>query len=473
MEQNIWHCPICGQDFPGDQPPERCPICGAGASVFTKVGASAAQQWRCLVCGQVFEGAEPPVPCPVCGAGRQAFEPQPQEEEPPRQDTDRRFVLIGGGAAGLECAKAIRRRDKTASITLICGEKQAPYNRPALSDALADGLSLAALLLQEPQWYEEQAIRLLTGVCCTEILREQKQVRLDNGETLPYDKLLLAAGSQPFLPLKPQEGAVPLYALRSYEDCLRLTQAAQGAKKVVILGGGILGVEAALALRERGLRVTIAERGPHILTAQADENAAALTADWLNRRGISIRCGVAGEALLPEGLRLNDGSVLEADFVLAAAGVRPQVALAQACGLATDRGVLTDETMVTSDPDIYAAGDCAQFQDRPGGLWSEAAAQGQVAGAQMAGDSQAVYTRPVPAAALEENGLSLFSCGLTRGARLQTLTYEDAFSGVYKRLFLEDGKIVGGILFGDTSQAGQLLNWVASRRQAPASILES
>lgn len=472
MEQNVWHCPVCGQDFPGEQPPERCPICGAGAGVFSKIGAPAAQRWRCLVCGQVFEGAEPPAPCPVCGAGRSAFEPQPPEEETPGRDTNRRFVAIGGGAAGLECVKAIRRRDKTASITLICGENQLPYNRPALSDALADGLSLAALLLQEPQWYEEQNIRLLTGVRCTEILREQKQVRLDNGECLPYDKLLLALGSQPFLPLEPREGAVPLYALRSYEDCLQLAKAAQKAKKAVALGGGILGVEAALALRERGLEITIAERGSHILSVQADETSAALVSDYLNRRGISIRRGVTGETLLPEGLRLDDGSIIEGDFVLAAAGVRPQTALAQSCGLNIERGILVDETMATSDPDIYAAGDCAQFQDRPGGLWSEAAAQGQVAGARMAGDNQAVYTRPIAATALEENGLSLFSCGITRGARLQTLTYEDAFSGVYKRLFLEDGKTVGGILFGDSSQAAQLLSWVSSRRQVPADLLE-
>ncbi len=470
MQGQIWRCPVCGQDFPGERPPERCPVCGAGASVFTSAEAPAPQRWRCLVCGQVFEGAEPPVPCPVCGAGRQAFEPLPPEEESLCQDTDRRFVLIGGGAAGLECAKAIRQRDKTASIVLVCGEKQPPYNRPALSDALADELSLPALLLQEPQWYEEQNIRLLTGICCTEILRRQKQIRLDDGQILDYDKLLLAAGGLPFLPIRPQEGAVPLYTLRTYEDYRRLAQAAQGAKRAVVLGGGILGVEAALALRERGLQTVIAERGPYILAAQADDKAAALVSDYLNRRGISVCCGVTGEALLPEGVRLDDGSVLEADFVLAAAGVRPQTALAQSCGLEIDRGVIVDETMVSSDPDIYAAGDCAQFQDRPGGLWSEAAAQGQVAGAQMAGDRQAVYARPIPAAALEEGGLSLFSCGMIRGARLQTLTYEDPFSGVYKRLFLEDGKTVGGLLFGDVSQTAQLLSWVESRR-APADLL--
>ena len=471
MQEKMWHCPVCGQDFPGEQPPERCPICGAGASVFTPVGAPAARRWRCLVCGQVFEGAEPPAPCPVCGAGRQAFEPLPPEDAVFCQNTDRRFVIVGGGAAGLECAKAIRRRDKTASIALICGESQPPYNRPALSDALADGLSLSALLLQEPQWYEEQKIRLLTGIRCTEILREQKQIRLESGETLAYDKLLLALGSRPFLPLEPQEGAVPLYTLRSYEDCLRLAQAAQKGKRAAVLGGGILGVEAALALRERETQTVVAEMGPHILAAQADDKAAALVADYLERRGIAVRCGVKGQALLPEGVRLDDGSLLEADFVLAAAGVRSQTDLARACGLQIDRGIVVDETMATSDPDIYAAGDCAQFQDRPGGLWSEAAAQGQVAGARMAGDKEAVYARPTPATALEEGGLSLFSCGMIRGARLQTLTYEDAFSGVYKRLFLEGGKTVGGILFGDISQTAQLLSWVSSR-QAPRDILE-
>lgn len=463
MEQKTWHCPVCGQDFTGPEPPSPCPVCGAPASVFTSVEAPKPRQWRCLVCGQVFEGAQPPVPCPVCGAGEQAFVPEGEPDAAFRRDTEEHFVLIGGGAAALECAKAIRGRNHTARITMVCGEPVPPYNRPALSDVLADGLSLQSILLQEEGWYREQAIELLVGVEATAIDRQARRVELSNGSTLTYDKLLLATGSRAFVPVKTGGESMPLFVLRSYADCTRVTEAAQQAANAVVVGGGILGVEAAVALRERGVQVTVVETAPRILAAQADETASALVRRRLESRGIKLRCGVSVQQVSRREVLLSDGSSVDSDFVLVAAGVRSETTLAQACGLEVGRGILVDESLRTSDPAIYAAGDCAEYQGKTGGLWSTATAQGQAAGAHLAGDHDAAYTPLPPATVFEGAGVSLFSCGAVHGARLQSLTYEDGFSGIFKRVLLEDGQTVGVILYGSTDGAGDAIGMVTRR----------
>ncbi len=465
MEQKTWHCPVCGQDFTGPEPPSPCPVCGAPAGVFTSVDAPAPRQWRCLVCGQVFEGPQPPVPCPVCGAGEQAFVPEGAPEAAFRRDTDEHFVLIGGGAASLECAKAIRSRNHTARITMVCGEPELPYNRPALSDVLADGLSLQSILLHEADWYREQHIETLVGVQATAIHRQERRVVLSTGESLTYDKLLLATGSRAFVPVKTGEESMPLYVLRSYGDCSRVAAAAAAHKQAVLVGGGILGIEAAVALCDRGVQVTVVEFAPRILAAQADEAASALVQRRLESRGIAVRCGVSVQQVSRQEVLLSDGSTVDASFVLVAAGVRAETGLAAACGLEVQRGILVDETMRTADPAIYAAGDCAEYQGRPGGLWSTATAQGQAAGAHMAGDAEAAYTVLPPATVFEGAGAALFSCGAVSGTRLQSLTYEDVFSGIYKRVLLEDGHTVGVILYGDTAAAGDAIGLVA--RKAP------
>lgn len=466
MEQKIWHCPICGQDFTGPEPPSPCPVCGAPASVFTSVDAPAPKQWRCLICGQVFEGDKPPVPCPVCGAGEQAFVPEESGQTAFRKDTQERFVLLGGGAAGLECAKAIRQRNQTAQITLVCAEPVLPYNRPALSDVVADGLSLSAILLQEADWYAQQSIQVKTGVRAVQIHRQDRQVQLSDGSSLPYDKLLLALGSRAFVPVEPNPAGIPLYVLRSHADSQQVIQAAGRAHKAIVVGGGILGIEAALALRERGIQVTVVEFAPRLMVNQADEVGSALLQEALEKKGLAIRCGVGVQQVEAHGALLTDGSRLDGDFLLCAAGVRSETALAQDCGLAVERGILVDEQMRTSDPCIFAAGDCAQFQGKTGGLWSTATAQGQTAGMHMAGDDSAPYVPQAVGTVLEGTGISLFSCGAVNAPSSQTLTYEDRFSGVYQRVFLQDGHVIGALLWGDTSSMGSALDVVG--RKAPA-----
>ena len=451
-----WKCTVCGEIFEGEFPPVPCPVCSAGEGAFEELPEQGDIVWRCTVCGQVFEGAKPPVPCPVCGAGESAFLAETKKETAFRLDTEDRFVLVGGGVASFEAAKAIRARNQMASITLICGEGVIPYNRPALSDVVGDGLSFESIILAEYPFYEENRITLVCDAKVQAIDTAEKSVLLSNGKALGYTKLLLATGANPFVPVTQGENAVPLYTLRSFADADFLLNHAKN-KRALIVGGGILGVEAALALRERGCTVCIVELSPRLMMLQADEYASKVLHERLTAVGISVHTGISIATTDASGALLTDGTHVNADFILASVGVRSEIALAQKAGLSVNRGIIIDAHMRTSDANIYAAGDCAEFAGRVTGLYAAAAQGGQNAGAQMAGE-EVEYLPAAPATAFEGAGVSLFSTGvLMPNEQGNTLVYENKYTGVYKKLVFQSGKLAGGILLGDVS-AGAKLN---------------
>lgn len=442
-----WKCMVCGQVFEGDEPPVPCPICGAGVEAFELVETPGPSLWRCTVCGQVFEGEKPPVPCPVCGAGEAAFERVEIAQTDYRQDTDDRFLLIGGGVAALEAAKAIRKRNATATITIISGENHHPYNRPALSDVLADGLSFANLVLEEPGYYDENTITVLTGALAKTIHTGAKEVELENGDRLPYTKLLIATGARPFNPIKSGAGAIPVKVLRCYDDAEELARNARG-HRLVLVGGGILGLEAALALREIGCAVTVVELADRLLPLQADETASALLQQKLEALGIGVLTGISVASATEAGVVLSDGSEMAADMVLASLGVRSEVSLAIGPGLELGRGIVVDEFMHTSHSDIWAAGDCAEFNGKVVALVGAATSMGAVAGASMAGDEATPYTPFVPATALEFSGFSLFSVGDVNGKADETVTAQNNQTGAYKRLSFRKQVLTGALFVG-------------------------
>ena len=245
METKRFRCTVCGQIFEGTEPPVPCPVCGAGEDAFVCLDTTTVQRWRCLVCGQIFEGTEPPVPCPVCGAGKDAFEPVSDNGPAFSNNTDQSFVIIGGGVAALETAKAIRERDHTASIRVICGEGTFPYNRPALSDVIADGFSFQSITLEPFSYYGENHIEMIFDEAVS-IDKADKTVALKNGAQLHYDKLCIAVGANAFNPLKSGEETIPCSVLRTFDDSQQILEQAAG-KPVIVLGGGILGIEAAVA----------------------------------------------------------------------------------------------------------------------------------------------------------------------------------------------------------------------------------
>lgn len=454
-----WKCTVCGQSFEGDTPPVPCPVCSAGEEAFEEIESAAAGQWKCTVCGQIFDGDVPPVPCPVCNAGEDAFEQVSAENaEPFRRDTAEQFVLIGGGVASLEAAKAIRTRNATASITMICGEGVVPYNRPGLSDVVGDGVSFINLMLEEYPWYAAQGIRLITDAQARRIDTEDKKVCLSDGSVLSYDKLLLATGANPFNPVKKDENAIPVSTLRTFLDADAIVEQA-GGKRVIVVGGGILGVEAAVALRERNSRVTIVELSGRLLQLQADEEASRRLTAALQKQGIEVRCGVSVERATESGALLTDGTAIEADFVLVSIGVRAETGLAREAGITVNRAIAVDEQMRTSADGVFAAGDCAEFEGKAPGQWNVATLQGQTAGAVMAGDEEVRYTAPVPALAFETRGFKLFSAGTVNGENLTEVTAATA-GGAYRRLVLKAGRLAGVLMEGDVTGSGKALRLI-------------
>lgn len=417
------------------------------------------KQWKCTICGQVFEGDEPPERCLVCGAPASAFV-EIRPEQAFRLDSNEKFVIIGGGAAGLSAAKAIRERNHTAQITLICGEGMLPYHRPALSGMLADERAIESAFVEEYDFFIEKRIIPIAYALVERIDRENKQVIMEDGERFDYDLLLIATGANAFNPVKREENSIPVSTLRTDRDARGIIQAAK-ANRVIIVGGGILGVEAAAALDRRGCQITIFDLGDRLIKMQADERASQLMAGALAARGIDIRYGVSVDRADETGAVLTDGTHLDADFILVSAGVRSEVSLAREAGLPINRGILVDATMCTEDNSIYAAGDCAEFEGRVIGLWSAATDQGAVAGAAMARDPDAHYVPSLISTYFDGLGVRLFTAGRYNGPELELESREQ--DGVYRALYCEDGKLVGAVYYGQTDGAAETIALIEKR----------
>ncbi len=413
-------------------------------------------KWKCNVCGEVFDYL--PEVCPVCGAKKSAF--SQFDDTPPTflKDTEENFVIIGGGIAALQTAKAIRARNKTANITMVFSEKKIPYNRPALSDVLSGQLKFPDIVLENYNFYKNNKITLLPNTTVNSIDCAAKKITFDCGE-LPYDKLCLAVGANAFCPFPITADTLPILTVRSFEDAAAVSALVEnGAKKIIVAGGGILGIEAAVALNSRGAEVTVVERGSNIVNVQLDAYASGLLSEALFQNGIKVLTQTTVSSCAKDGVRLDNGTFLQADFMLVSMGVRSQTKLAVDAGLGVNRAILINEFMQTDDKDIFAAGDCAEYNGRAGGLWIISSAQGQTAGAAMCGDFSPYKIVPF-ATAFEGCGKTFFSVGNCQAAADNEI-FEDKQKGIYKKLSFQNDRLEGVILFGDTADSNKAMELV-------------
>ena len=310
----------------------------------------------------------------------------------------KRYLILGGGAAGFAAAKAIRENDQSGLIVLLTNEPSLPYMRPALTKNLLSGVSAEDLQLQNAAWYDAPGrdILVLTGRQVSAIDTQKKTVSLADGLVFPYDKLIYALGARCFIP--PFEGSdrPNVIAVRTAEDARRVREMARTAKSAVVIGGGVLGLEAAWALHQGGVPVSVVEFDARVMARQVDEETSQRIARAMKDCGVKLLTCAATAKVDDAGLHLNDGRVLPAELVIVSAGVRANAEIAQAAGIAVDRKILVDARMATSAPDVYAAGDCAVCGVSYA-LWDEATEMGHVAGVNAAG-GHAEYTpvaRPV------------------------------------------------------------------------------
>lgn len=415
---------------------------------------------KCLVCGEIFDSSLEV--CPVCGVGRENFVPVEEESNDYRRDTRNFYVILGGGAAGFYAASAIRQRDKTGSIVMLSNEPYRPYNRPMLTKSIMADLNQDQIAIEEEKWYEENNIHLLLDKQVTAIDRENKEIITADGMKLAYTKLIYALGSECFIPPIPGSDKEQVVAIRRLEDTRKIETLLPEVTNVVVIGGGVLGLEAAWEMKRAKCNVTVLELAPLLMGRQLDEGAAEMLKTISQNQGIAIHTGVQITEILGEdqvtGVKLGSGEVIPADLVIVSAGVRANVEPAKSAGIETDRALVVNERMETNVQDIYACGDCAQYQGVNYAIWPQAVEQGKVAGANAAGDNLVYETVP---AALNFHGMrtALFAAGdngKNPNLIYKTVEFKDMAKKQYKKYYFLNNRLCGVILIGDVGDMARM-----------------
>lgn len=371
-----------------------------------------------------------------------------------------RLVVVGNGMAATRLLEELlAQASGRYAITVIGDEPVGGYNRIMLSPVLAGEKSIAQIITHPAEWYEAQGVRFVCGVRVALIEREARQVLLNDGSAIEYDKLVVATGSNALILPFP---GVNLKGVIAYRDLAQTEQliAASGSKgRAVVIGGGLLGLEAANGLAARGMTVTVLQNMPWLLNRQLDEAAAALLQRELEGRGITFRIGANTQEILGDeagrvrGVRVDDVE-LDCELVVMAVGIRPNTELANISGLKVERGVVVDAELRTSDPHVFALGECSQFGQLLFGMVAPIFDQARTLATVLAG-GEATYTYQEPPTRLKVTGVELFSAGDFMGdAECRHLWLRDRKAGVYKHLVLRGDRLIGVVLYGDTEDGG-------------------
>lgn len=371
-----------------------------------------------------------------------------------------RLVVIGNGMAGARLVSEVRARDRQIKITVFGAEDRQPYNRVLLSNVVAGTATPEQVRLLDPTWYAEHGVTAHLGVPVVAIDRETKSVLTADGLRTPYDVLVLATGSEPVVPRVP--GVARAIAFRTLDDCDRILQAAAVARSAVVVGGGLLGIEAARGLAGRGVPVTLVHLAGHLMDRQLDAEAGLMLERTLTGLGVRIRTGASVTAVHDDAVELTDGTRLDADLVVLACGVRPVTRLAADAGLAVERGVVVDDELRTDDPSIFAIGECAQHNGRLYGLVAPAWEQASVVADLITGtDKNARYRGSRLVTRLKAKSVELAAMGETHvdedaDPEAEVVRFSHRARGTYRKLVIRDGRLVGAILLGETAVVGTL-----------------
>lgn len=411
---------------------------------------------KCLVCGEIFDSSMEI--CPVCGVGKENFVPVDAEESSFRKDTDHFYVILGNGAAGLSAAKAIRERDKTGSVIMISNEAYPTYNRPMLTKSMVAELDAKEILVEPEAWYQENNIHLLLEKEVTGIHTDKKEITLSDGTALKYTKLIYALGSECFVPPIPGTDKPEVVAIRRMSDIEKIEAMLYRVQNVVVIGGGVLGLEAAWELKKSRKQVVVLEAAPQIMGRQLDEGASQMLTDISRSNGIDIHAGVQIASIEGEssvtGVKLADGREFPAELVIVSAGVRANVGAAKNAGLDINRGIVVNADMSTSDENIFACGDCAEYEGINYAIWPQALEQGKVAGANAAGDA---LTYTTVSAGLSFHGMNtglyaIGDSGKNPNLIYRTVEFKDMGRKQYEKYYFLNNRLCGAILIGDTSK---------------------
>ncbi|MCR6109281.1 NAD(P)/FAD-dependent oxidoreductase [Bacillus sp. A301a_S52] len=379
----------------------------------------------------------------------------------------RKLVLVGNGMAGVRCLEEILKEDPDRFEITVFGKEPYPnYNRIMLSSVLQGDTSIDDIVINSYDWYEKHNIQLFTGESVEQINTFTKTVHTDQERHISYDDLIIATGSNPFmlpLPGSDKEGVI---AFRDIKDCEAMISASQKYKKAVVIGGGLLGLEAARGLLNLGMDVDVVHIMDHLMERQLDASASAMLKKELESQGMNFLMNHHTEAILGservKKVSFKDGRTVKADLVVMAVGIKPNIAVAEASGIETNRGVVVDDYMQTSAPDVYAVGECAEHREMVYGLVAPLYEQGKTLAKKICQkDAGQGYQGSILSTKLKVSGVDVFSAGeFGDDPAARAIRIQDEFEGIYKKVIIRQDKIVGAVLFGDTSESTKLLGMI-------------
>ena len=368
-----------------------------------------------------------------------------------------KLVLVGNGLAGMRCLEdLLDMAPERYEITVIGEEPWGNYNRIMLSPVLSGDKTIEDIMLHSHAWYQDKNIRFVAGDAAVRIDRPRKQVYTAKGVVIDYDRLILATGSKPFIP--PISGAdlKGVLSFRDIYDVNSMLDYCKSKKNAVVIGGGLLGLEAAYGLKQRGMNVTVLHLMDRIMDRQLDKKASLMLKNAIEQKGIKILTGANTQELIGEDghlkqLRLQNDTILDADLVVFAIGIRPNIALAESAGLRCGRGVMVNDTMQTFDPSIYAVGECIEHRNQTFGLVEPLWGQAFICASHLAEHGSLTFKAPTVPTQLKVSGCDVFSAGnFEPQDDFEDIILNDEKRQIYKRIIIQKDRVIGAVLFGDT-----------------------
>jgi nitrite reductase (NADH) large subunit len=379
-----------------------------------------------------------------------------------------KYVIVGNGVAGTTAAAFIRKTDPQGSITILTEEPYPFYSRIRLTEFLAGAVDEQGLVIRKELWYEENRIRLLINTHVTGVDIEAKKIVTATGGAVQYDRLLLATGASSFVPPVPGAEKKGVFTLRTLQDAIAIKNYVKDAdKRIVLIGGGILGLEAGNSLRKTGNHITVVESYPRLLPRQMDPSGADILRLQMEIMGFRFCLGAESKEITgrdrAEGLLPKDGRLIDCDMILISAGIRPNTSITRHPSLEAGKGLIVNDKMETGIPDVYAAGDLVEHNSICYGIWPAAEKQGETAGINMAGGNE-VYRGTVISNVLKVAGIDLMAAGdIDAAGKGETIVLKDSDNFIYKKIVLRDNLIIGAILYGDIKDRKKILRAIENR----------
>lgn len=420
--------------------------------------------WKCTICGYITQGDTPPEVCPLCGVGAEFFEEVIQEEHK-KESTNKHILIIGNGIAGITAAQQIRSYDEGASITMFSKDRIPGYERIMLTKDLMK-FNESDYLVKDADWYKEQNIDLLLNTEIVRIDPHNKLVEDASGKQYAYDELILAMGSYSFVPPIKGHYSKNVKTIRVIQDVFEIRKLIEGKQHAVIIGGGVLGIEAALSLHHSGMKVTVLEMAPQLMGRQIDKGGSDVLERILKQRGLDVHYPVSIKEIQQDGnglanaVVLNDGTQFPADLIIISTGVRSELSLLKDIDIKIDRSIVVDEHMKTSIDHIYACGDIAQYQGINYNLWTQAAAMGEICGKAICNQPD-TYQQIDPAVTLHGENIDLYAIGdMGRSDNDYIIVQKrNDVKNEYLTLYFLNQHMVGGICINQKDIAAKLQTW--------------